>query len=86
MNCPLASFTDEKIQSVSRPVKCFAVRRVCKSFHRNWRIYIYSVDRITSVKNNQLCFDPNIKMFMKANEFIICCVRSVSVGKMSHAT
>ena len=75
LNCPLASFSDEDIESVSCPVKCFAVQ-VCKSFRRNKRTYIYSVDRITLVKNNQLCFKPTIKMLMATNEFVICCVRS----------
>ena len=51
-----------EIQSISRKVKCFAVQ-VCKSFRRNWRIDIYFVDRIHDYlsKNNQLCFDPNVK-------------------------
>ena len=40
-----------------------------------------SVDRIASGKNNQLCFDPNIKMFMATKEFTIFGVHSVSVGK-----
>ena len=61
------------MQSVSRPVKCFAFQ-VCNSFRRKRRICIYSLNRITSVKNNQLFFEPNIKMFMAANEFIICFV------------
>ena len=47
-----------------------------KSFLHDWRIYFYSVDRITSVKNNQLCFEPNINIFMATNAFILLCAFS----------